>query len=77
MRPISYARHRFSPSVIQQVVRLYRRFTLVYPDVEEMLAGRGPSFSYETVRRWVCKFGPAIARRLRRQRPSPSALAPG
>jgi putative transposase len=28
--------------------------------------------SYETVRRWVLKFGPAIARRLRGRRPRPS-----
>ena len=28
--------------------------------------------SYETVRRWVLKFGPGIARRLRRRRPRPS-----
>ena len=30
------------------------------------------SISYETVRRWVLKFGPAIARRLRQRRPRPS-----
>src|SRR4051795_6478556 len=28
--------------------------------------------SYETIRRWVLKFGPAIARRLRRRRPQPT-----
>ena len=28
--------------------------------------------SYETVRRWVLKFGPGIARRLRQRRPRPS-----
>jgi transposase-like protein len=72
MKPISYARHRFPPSVIQQAVRLYLRFTLSYRDVEELLAERGLAVSYETVRRWVYKFGPAIARRLRRQRPRPS-----
>ena len=33
---------------------------------------RGLDISYETVRRWVLKFGPAIARRLRRRRPRPS-----
>src|SRR5262249_14994528 len=41
-------------------------------DVEELLAERGLDISYETVRRWVLKFGPAIARRLRRRRPGPS-----
>ena len=35
----------------------------------ELLAERGLDISYETVRRWVPKFGPTIARRLRRRRP--------
>ena len=51
---------------------LYLRFTLGYRDVEELLAERGLDISYETVRRWVLKFGPAIARRLRQRRPRPS-----
>ena len=38
--------------------------------VEEMLLERGIVVSYETVRRWALKFGPAYARRLRRKRPS-------
>ena len=48
------------------------RFTLSYRDVEELLAERGVETSYETVRRWVLKFGPAFARNLRRLRPKPS-----
>ena len=43
-----------------------------YRDVEELLAERGLDLSYETVRRWVLKFGPVIARQLRRRRPRPS-----
>jgi hypothetical protein len=38
MPPISYARHRFPPAVIQQAIWLYLRFTLSYRDVEELLA---------------------------------------
>jgi transposase-like protein len=72
MPPISYARHRFPPVVIQHAIWLYLRFTLSYRDVEDLLAERGLEVSYETVRRWVLKFGPAIARRLRQQRPKPS-----
>jgi len=45
---------------------------LSYRDVEELLAERGVEISYETVRRWVLKFGPVIARRLRWRRPQPS-----
>jgi transposase-like protein len=73
MLPVSYARHQFPPAVIQHVVWLYLRFTLSYRDVEELLAERGLDVSYETVRRWVLKFGPQFARRLRARRPRPSS----
>ncbi len=51
---------------------MYLRFTLSYRDVEELLAERGLDVSYESVRRWVLKFGSAYARNLRRQRLRPS-----
>src|ERR1700676_822402 len=69
---LSYRRHRFPPPIIQHAIWLYLRFTLSYRDVEELLAERGLEVSYETVRRWVLKFGPGFARRLRRSRPRPS-----
>jgi len=53
-------------------VWLYLRFTLSYRDVEDLLAERGLDVSYETVRRWVLKFGPLFARELRHQRPRPT-----
>src|SRR6266480_5620548 len=72
MAPLRYRRHRFPPEIIQHAIWLYLRFTPSYRDVEELLAERGLDISYETVRRWVLKFGPAIARRLRQRRPRPS-----
>jgi transposase-like protein len=72
MAPLCYRRHRFPPEIIQHAIWLYLRFTLSYRDVEELLAERGLDISYETVRRWVLKFGPTIARRLRQRRPRPS-----
>jgi transposase-like protein len=72
MPPLSYARHQFPPVVIQHAVWLYIRFTLSFRDVEDLLAERGLAVSYETIRRWVLKFGPATARRLRQRRPKPS-----
>src|SRR5260370_26523673 len=71
MQPMSYARHRFPPVVIRHAVWLYLRFTLSYRDVEDLLAERGLEVSNETIRRWLLKFGPAIARTLRRGRPTP------
>src|SRR6266576_5846992 len=58
MDQLSYRRHRFPPPIIQHAIWLYLRFTLSYRDVEELLAERGLEVSYETVRRWVLKFGP-------------------
>src|SRR3977135_1965237 len=72
MDELSNRRHRFPPPVIQHAIWLYLRFTLSYRDVEDLLAERGLEVSYETVRRWVLKFGPGIARKLRRCRPRPS-----
>ena len=72
MCKISYRRHRFPPVIIQHAVWLYCRFTLSYRDVEDLLAERGLDISYETVRRWVLKFGRAYARRIQRRRPRPT-----
>jgi putative transposase len=69
-KPISYKRHRFPPALIAHAVWLYFRFPLSLRLVEEMLLERGIVVSYETVRRWVLKFGPDYARRLKRKRPS-------
>ena len=72
MAEICYRRHPFPPVIIQHAIWLYLRFTLSYRDVEELLAERGLDISDETVRCWLLKFGPVIARRLRRRRPQPS-----
>jgi putative transposase len=72
MKPLSFKRHRFPPEIIRHAIWLYGRFTLSFRDVEELLAERGVDASYETVRRWVLKFGLVIARNIRRTRPRPS-----
>jgi hypothetical protein len=66
MQPILLRpRHRFPPDVIRHAVWLYLRFTLSYRDVEDLLAQRGLMVSNESIRRWVLKFGPIIAKNLR------------
>jgi transposase-like protein len=62
MTSLSYRGHRFPAAIIQHASWLYLRFTLSYRDVEELLAERGLDLSYETVRRWVLKFGSLFAR---------------
>ncbi len=69
-KPVSYKRHRFPPEIIAHAVWLYFRFPLSLRLVEEMLLESGIVVSYEAVRRWALKFGPAYARRLRRKAPS-------
>lgn len=68
---IRYKRHRFPPQIIAHVVWLYARFNLSLREVEELMLERGIDVSYETIRRWMVKFGPLIARTLRRRQPRP------
>ncbi len=74
MAPISYRYCHFPPEIIQHTVWLYARFTLSFRDVEELLAERGIQVSYESIRRWVARFGTQIARRLRHHRPRVHSL---
>ena len=73
MKPVSFARHRFPPDVIRQVVWLYFRFTLSVRDIEDLMAQRGIDVSYETVRMWTRKFGQIFAHNPRNSRAAPSA----
>src|SRR6201997_871855 len=73
MTTISFARHQFPPDIIRHAVWLYLRFTLSFRDVEDLLAERGLDVSYETIRRWVLKFGPLFAKELRRRCHRPTA----
>jgi putative transposase len=69
-----HRRHRFSPEIISHCVWLYFRFALSYRDIEEMMAVRGVTLTYETAREWCLKFGQTYANSLRRQSPRPHAL---
>src|ERR1044072_8174966 len=60
-----YHRHRFPAEIISHSVWLYFRFALSFRDVEEMLAIRGVTVSYETIREWCLKFGQTYANGLR------------
>ena len=67
--PATSSRQRLSGTLFGSI----SEFTLSYRDVEDLLAERGLDVSYETVRRWVLKFGPLFARELRHRRPRPTA----
>jgi putative transposase len=63
----TYKRHRFPPDIISYAVWLYYRFNLSHRDVEDLLAERGITVSYESIRLWCIKFGGLYARRLKRK----------
>ncbi len=65
MNAISYRNLHFPPSILQRAVWLHARFNVNLRDVEELYPERGVEVSYETIRRWVKRFGPRIAKRLR------------
>lgn len=48
----TYKRRRFPPDIISHTVWLYHRFNLSNRDIEDLLAERGITVSYETIRPW-------------------------
>jgi transposase, IS6 family len=56
---------QFEPEVILLAVGWYLRFSLSYRDVEELLQERGISVDHVTLWRWVQRYAPELARRLR------------
>ena len=66
--PPSYRGYRFPPEIISHAVWLYHRFGLSLRNVEDLLAERGITVTYETIRQWCLTFGLEYARRLRSRR---------
>ena len=63
-----YSGYRYPSQVISHAVWLYHRFTLSFRDIEELLAARGITVSYETIRNWCLKFGQQYCNQIRRNR---------
>ena len=74
MKTSIYSRHCFHPDIIRRAVWMYFRFNLNFRDIEELLIDRGIDVSYETIRRWVDKFGSTYAKRIRSRSVSPSPV---
>ena len=68
--PSIYRGFCFPGEIISHAVFLYHRFSLSFRDVEDLLAHRGITVSYETIRRWCRRFGPIYAQNLRRKQPT-------
>jgi len=69
-RDPTYAGYRYPVELISYAVWVYFRFPLSLRIVEKMLAARGISITYETIRQWGLKFGREFANRIRRRAPS-------
>ncbi len=67
-QPSSYRGYRFPSDIISHAVWLYYRFSVSFRDVEDLLAERGVTVTYEAIRQWCRKFGLDYARRLRHRR---------
>ena len=74
MKTSIYARHRFHPDIIRRAIWMYFRFNLSFRDIEELMVERGVDVSYETIRRWVEKFGSTYAKRIKSRSESPSPV---
>lgn len=59
-----------SPEFIQLAVIMYVRFPLSFRNVEDLLHERGIDIYHESVRKWVSRFGPMFAEKIRTKRAS-------
>ena len=73
MKVSIYHRRRFHSDVIKRVIWLYFRFNLSLREIEELMVERGIDVSYEPIRRWIDRFGPIFAKRIKSRSPNPSA----
>ena len=72
MKVSIYHRRRFHSDVIKRAIWLYFRFNLSLREIEELMAERGVDVSYETIRRWIDRFGSVFAKRIKPRSKSPS-----
>ena len=57
-----------SPEIIRLAVMMYIRFPLSLRNVEDLLHERGIDVTHETVRFWWNRFGPMMAREIKKRR---------
>ena len=59
-----YRGYRFPSEIISYCVWVYFRFSVSSREVEELMAERGVSVTYETIRAWCERFGRDYAKRI-------------
>ena len=63
-----YKYFKTSPEIIQLAVMYYVRYPLSLRQVEDILHERGIDVCHETVRFWWNRFGPKLAKDIRKKR---------
>lgn len=61
-----YAGYRFPSQTVSHAVWLYHRFTLSFLDIKELLAARGITVIYETIRNWCQRFDQRYCSQIRK-----------
>ena len=64
-----FAGYRSPRDIIAHAVWLYHRFTLSFRDVEDLLAERDITMTYETIRQWGLTFDPEFSKTLQKRCP--------
>ena len=62
----SYRGYRYASEIISHAVWLHYRFCLSFRDVENLLAERGTTVSYDSIRQWCRKFSHAYVQAAKR-----------
>ena len=66
-RPALFGGRHFADEIIVLCVRWYLRYSLSYRDLEEMMAERNLSVDHTTIWRWVQRYAPMLASRIKRE----------
>jgi transposase-like protein len=64
-RAVLFRGRHFQDEIILLCLRWYLRYPLSYRNLEEMMAERGLSLDHSTVARWVLRYAPVLAERIR------------
>jgi len=62
-----YQGYRLLQEIFSHTVWLYHRFFMSLRDVDELLAERGISVTFESFRQWCNHFGPEYTRALKKR----------
>ena len=69
---VDFKGSHYPKDVVLYAVFFYVRYAVSYRDLEEIMAERGVAVDHATLNRWVVKYSPLIASRVRRRKSATS-----